>query len=98
MRRTEAIAKLRALASAIRARGARSLYVFGSAARDEMSPASDVDVFVDVADPETFSLLELVDITFFLEKELGVEVDVTTRESLHPMMRQDIEKSAIRVF
>ena len=98
MKRTEAIAKLRALASGIRARGARSLYLFGSAARDEMSPASDVDVFVDVADPETFSLLELVDIKFFLEKELGLEVDVTTRESLHPMMRQDIEQSAIRVF
>jgi hypothetical protein len=29
---------------------------------------------------------------------LGVEVDVTTRDSLHPKLRRDIEKSAVRVF
>jgi predicted nucleotidyltransferase len=33
-----------------------------------------------------------------LEEEIGVEVDVTTRDSLHPMLRDDIERSAIRVF
>lgn len=98
MNRSDAIKKLRGLASGIRARGARSLYLFGSTARNETTPASDVDLFLDVTDPKTFSLIELVDIKLFLEKELGVEVDVTTRESLHPMLRQDIEQSAIRVF
>jgi predicted nucleotidyltransferase len=32
-----------------------------------------------------------------LEDELGIVVDVTTRDSLHPMLRRDIENSAVRV-
>jgi predicted nucleotidyltransferase len=42
--------------------------------------------------------LDLVDIKLLLEDNLGLEVDVTTRDSLHPMLRDDIEKSAVRVF
>jgi len=42
--------------------------------------------------------LDLVDIKLLLEDSLGLEVDVTTRDSLHPMLRDDIEKSAVRVF
>ncbi|PII38752.1 DNA polymerase III subunit beta [Sinorhizobium meliloti CCBAU 01290] len=34
----------------------------------------------------------------FLEEKLSIEVDVTTRNSLRPMLRTDIEKSAVRVF
>ena len=33
-----------------------------------------------------------------LEDELGMRIDVTTRDGLHPMLRQDIEQSAVRVF
>jgi uncharacterized protein len=33
-----------------------------------------------------------------LENELSVDIDVTTRDGLHPMLRSDIEKSAVRVF
>jgi predicted nucleotidyltransferase len=43
-------------------------------------------------------LVDLVGIKLFLEDSLGVPVDVTTRDSLHPMLRHDIEKSAVRVF
>ncbi len=98
MKRSEAIARLKVAAPGIRARGARSLYLFGSAARDEMTPQSDLDIFVEATDPNTFSLIELVDIKFYLEHELGLEVDVTTRESLHPLLRQHIEQSAIQIF
>ena len=30
--------------------------------------------------------------------QLGIEVDVTTRDSLHPMLRKEIERTAVRVF
>jgi predicted nucleotidyltransferase len=42
--------------------------------------------------------LDLVDIKLLLEAELGMAVDVTTRDSLHPMLKDDIEHSAVRVF
>jgi hypothetical protein len=98
MNRIEAIVQLRRHTDAIKALGATSLYLFGSSARDEARPDSDLDLFVDY-DPQTkFSLVDLVGIKLLLEDELGMPVDVTTRDSLHPMLRDDIEKSAVRVF
>jgi predicted nucleotidyltransferase len=98
MNRVEAITRLREHADAIRALGATSLYLFGSAVRDEARPDSDLDLFVDYDPDKKFSLFDLVGIKHFLEDELRLPVDVTTRDSLHPMLREDIEKSAVRVF
>jgi uncharacterized protein len=98
MNRNEAIAKLKPHAEGVKALGATSLYLFGSVARDEAKTRSDLDLFIDY-DPEgKFSLLELVGIKLLLEQKLGVRVDVTTRDSLHPLLRADIEQSAVRVF
>ncbi len=98
MNRATAIAKLHKNSDAVRALGATSLYVFGSTARDEAGLTSDIDVFVEY-DPDTrFSLLDLAGIKVLLEDELGIEVDITTRDSLHPLLRERIERSAIRVF
>jgi predicted nucleotidyltransferase len=33
-----------------------------------------------------------------LEQEFGTEVDITTRDGLHPILRAEIEESAERVF
>ncbi len=98
MNKTEAVTKLKGYADAIRAMGATSLYVFGSTVRDEASADSDLDLFIDYDPDSKFSLFDLVDIKLLLEAELGMEVDVTTRDSLHPMLRKDIEQSAVRVF
>jgi predicted nucleotidyltransferase len=98
MKRLEAIARLKERADAIKALGATSLYLFGSSARDEARPDSDLDLFVDYDPGKKFSLFDLVGIKQFLEDELGMPVDVTTRDSLHPILREDIEKSAVRVF
>jgi predicted nucleotidyltransferase len=98
MDRIEAIARLKEHADAIKALGATSLYLFGSSARNQARDDSDLDLFVDYDPEKKFSLFDLVGIKQLLEDELGMPVDVTTRDSLHPMLRQDIEKSAIRVF
>jgi len=98
MNRNEAIAKLRPHAEAVKALGATSLYLFGSVARGEAKARIDLDLFIDY-DPEgKFSLFELVGIKLLLEQKLGMPVDVTTRDSLHPLLRADIEQSAVRVF
>jgi hypothetical protein len=98
MNRVEAVRRLRLHTDAIRARGAISLYLFGSTLRDAANLDSDLDLFIDYDPNEKFSLVDLVDLKLFLEDELGTKVDVTTRDSLHPMLRGDIEKSALRVF
>ena len=98
MNRTEALRRLRERADVIQAMGATSLYVFGSAARDEATARSDLDLFIDYDRDSRFNAFDLVGIKQYLEHELGVDVDVTTRDGLHPMLRADIERSAVRVF
>src|SRR5712671_5801251 len=53
------VTELRKRAPDIRALGAISLYLFGSAARGETTETSDVELFIDY-DPEKFSFVELI--------------------------------------
>jgi predicted nucleotidyltransferase len=98
MNRIEAIDKLKRQAQAIKAMGATSLYLFGSVAQDEADRDSDLDLFIDYDPNGRFNAFDLVGIKQLLESELGIDVDITTRDGLHPMLRSDIELSAIRVF
>jgi uncharacterized protein len=98
MNRTEAVARLRENAEAIKAMGATSLYLFGSVAANTAGASSDLDLFIDYDVTGRFNAFDLVGIQQLLEGALGVDVDVTTRDGLHPMLRANIEQSAIRVF
>ena len=96
MRRRDAITALRREAEAVRALGATALYLFGSTAGDSATLASDIDLFIDYDIDSRFSLIELVGIKQLLEHRLGVAVDLTTRDSLDPLLRDRIEASAER--
>ena len=98
MRRDDVIEKLKAHADVLKSFGVESLYLFGSHARDEATPTSDVDLFFD-RDPKTFmGFRELLDLGDYLEKALDTKVDLIMRTSLHPVLKEDIEASAIRVL
>jgi len=75
--------------------GVKDLMLFGSAARDELSPESDVDVLVEFEQQPDFD--RFMDLKFFLEDLLKVKVDLVTRAALKPRMRPMIEKEAIHV-
>jgi predicted nucleotidyltransferase len=98
MDRNQIMERLRLNADALRRRGALSLYLFGSMARGEADDDSDVDLFIDYDPASGFSLIDLVGIKQFLEEDMSREVDITTRDSLHPMLKDEIERSAMRVF
>lgn len=97
MRRTEAIRLLTREAGALKKRGATALFLFGSTADDTATATSDLDLFVDV-DPGCFSLVDLVAIKRHLEEQSGASIDLTTRDALHPLLRDGIERSSVRVF
>ncbi|KAB7644814.1 nucleotidyltransferase family protein [Polymorphobacter fuscus] len=97
MRRSETTARLLAHADRLRAAGVGALYLFGSTARDEAGPASDVDLFFDPADPR-LSLFGVMAVRDTVEALLGCKADVMTRGSLHPYLRPRIEAEALRVF
>ena len=97
MHRAEAIAVLQSHRSELQSLGVDHLYLFGSTARDEATPTSDVDLFFD--HPEgSLSLFGLMDIKDAAARILGCKADSMTRRSLHPILRQAIEASAEQVF
>ena len=73
--------------------GADNVRVFGSAARGECRPDSDIDVLIDLA-PDR-SLLDIVAIKQDLEDLLGLEVHVVTMESVSPYIRDQVIKEAV---
>ena len=74
------------------ARGARAVRVFGSVARGEDGPDSDIDLLVDVEPGR--SLLDVVGLWQDLEALLGRRVDLLTGGGLHPYLRDRILREA----
>jgi len=75
--------------------GVKSLFLFGSVARNEDTAESDVDLLVEFSRPAGyFGLFALQE---YLETLLGCRVDLGTLESLKPYIRERIAGELIRV-
>ena len=97
MNRDDAITRLKQHEADLRKLGVEGLYLFGSTARDEAGEASDVDLFFDYQRGK-LGLFELMDVKEYAGRILGRKTDIMTRDSLHKMLRPQIEASAVRVF
>ncbi len=97
MRREQVIATLQANAEAVRDFGVTALYLYGSVARDEASEKSDIDLFADV-DYDRFTFVPYMELREFLQTLFQRNVDITTRNALHPDLKSRITKSAVKVF
>lgn len=75
--------------------GVRSLSVFGSVARDEATPDSDIDLLVEFDSPTGY--FGLVRLELYLQTLLGHGVDLGTPGGLRPAVRRTVAKEAIRV-
>ena len=75
--------------------GARNVRVFGSVARGEARPDSDVDFLVDVGAVTSswFPGGLIVD----LEALLGKHVEVVTERGLHPLLRDSVLREAVPI-
>lgn len=97
MRRTEAIARLREHEAVLRRLGVQHLYLFGSTAHDEARDDSDIDLFFDY-EKGKLGLYELMDVKEAAARILGCKTDIMTRDSIHKILRQRIEATAVPVF
>lgn len=95
MRRDEVLAVLTAHRAQFAEFGVRSLALFGSMARDEAGPASDIDLLVEFNGPATFD--RSMGLKLRLEDVLGRRVDLVSARALRPRMRPTVEREAIRV-
>jgi predicted nucleotidyltransferase len=98
MKRDQVISLLRQHEPEFHEVGVGALFLFGSVARDEASETSDVDVFLDLARPDGFTLFHLVELQNRMQLILGARVDLMTRQGIHLRRRQRIESDAVRVF
>jgi predicted nucleotidyltransferase len=94
MTRSEVIARLIEHRSEVAALHATSLALFGSVARDEARADSDVDLLVEFDKP--VGLFEFLELKERLEEILGRRVDLATRASLKPRIREKVLAEAIR--
>ncbi|MCB1363238.1 MAG: nucleotidyltransferase domain-containing protein [Rhodobacteraceae bacterium] len=97
MDKAAVISAIRALRPAFEAEGVSHVYLFGSVARDEQGPASDVDLFFDHKLTK-FGLIEYSGLKRFAREHLPFDADFIERSCLHPAIRPEAEAQAIRVF
>ena len=90
MKRDEVLRLLEAHQEELARFGVRSLALFGSVARDEAAPGSDVDFLVEFEGAATFD--RYVELIAYLENLLGCSVDLITRRSLRPYLRSSVEQ------
>lgn len=94
MRRDEALTILRAHSDELRSRfGVSSLSLFGSVARDEAGPESDVDVLVEFAEP--VGIFEFLALQEHLAELLGHRVDLVMKRAIKRQLRDRILGEAI---
>ncbi len=97
MNRDTAISLLKTHEGELRRLGVQHLWLFGSTARGEARTDSDVDLFFD-HEWGALSLFDIMEVQEVTARILGCETDVMTRRSLHPVLRDRIEASALMVF
>ncbi len=75
--------------------GARKIFIFGSVARGEARPDSDIDFLAEM-EPGS-SIFDLGGLLFDLQQTLGVDVDVVTTEGLRPRLREKVLADAVEL-
>lgn len=78
------------IASVLKEQGAKKIAVFGSYAKGEEKPESDIDIIVEFSEKK--SLLELVRIERELSENLGIKVDLLTEKSISPYLIDGIKE------
>ena len=98
MRRNDIIAKLKEAEPALRARGILRAAVFGSVARGDDRPDSDIDIMIEV-DPEAhITIFDYVALKEYVAGLFDGRVDVVSRDGLKPYVRPAATADAIYAF
>jgi hypothetical protein len=93
-----ALAVLRAHECELRKQGVSHAAVFGSVAKGEAGPGSDIDVLVELDEDLRMGVFEYARLRLFIGELLGGSADVVNRRTLKPLLRESILSSAVRAF
>ena len=98
MKRDEIIATLRAYEPELRAAGITRLALFGSVARNEARPGSDIDLLAAFDGGREFSLLDIIGIENRLTDLVGRPVDLVEERALRPRVEETVNREIVRAF
>ena len=96
--RDDLVRSIAPLEAALREIGVTTLAIFGSRARGDYRPESDLDVLIEVASPEKFSLLDLVRVAHIIEDNLGLSTNIFMKRSLDAAFTSSIKNDIVEVF
>jgi uncharacterized protein len=100
---SEALAVLREHEAELRARGVTHAAVFGSVARGEAGSASDVDILIDLDPERRIGVFGYAGIKLYIAELFGLDdldgpIDIVSRSSLKPRLRDNILREATDAF
>ena len=98
MKRDEVISRLRAHEAELKAAGIVHLAVFGSVARGDNSPESDVDLLADFDETKRYTLLTMGRLESRLADLLGTGVDLSSPDWLKESVKNQILREAVPAF
>lgn len=93
--RGEVLRKQALVRTLAKAYGARSVELFGSAARNEDGPGSDLDFLVELEPGR--SMLDLIGLAEDLQEALGRKVEAVTTSGLKPRVLKEARRDAVRI-
>jgi predicted nucleotidyltransferase len=82
----------------LRARGVTRLAIFGSTARGDVGPESDVDLLIEVDAQSRFGLFAFLDLKNDLADLLGRPVDLAFPDAMGARLREVVLRDAVEVF
>ncbi len=98
MERDAVIAALRAHEHELKSAGVLSLRLFGSVARGEARPDSDVDLMARFDKARCRTLFDYAGVEVRLAEILNVHVDLAPEDMMHEPVRNAAEREAVLVF
>jgi uncharacterized protein len=98
MNREQVLATLRIHELELRSRGVLHAALFGSLARGDANPSSDIDILIELEPDAPVGAFEYVGIVHYLADLFPGRVDVANRRSLKELVRPSAERDAVYAF
>jgi predicted nucleotidyltransferase len=98
MNRQQILDRLRANERSLRERGVTHAALFGSRARGDEQPESDIDIMIEIEPDRTMGVFEYVGLKDYIASLFDGPVDVVDREGLKPYVRPAATADAVYAF